>query len=159
MKFLGFKRILLQSGEKVVIPDNEVWVARITSGDTRVSCKPFFENLKVDYEYEDKLYPQKTEIKTRTPKVIIWAKAFSADNAITISLKSGETISVPNDEVWLLARTQFNTVVGARIDIVENTFMNMNGYRVIYPGTKIVGSANDVIFVAFRTKKLGGVNV
>ncbi|KXA28973.1 hypothetical protein HMPREF3229_01605 [Peptoniphilus harei] len=159
MKFLGFKRILLQGGEKVAIPENEVWIARAT-GDIRISYKSFLDNFGNRYMYEDTVYPPGLEIKNVASSVdaMVWAKVFSSDNTIVVNLKKGESISVPRDEVWLIAKIPF-TRINSQVDKLGGSYINMNGYKTLYPGAKVYSDADNIIFVAFRTKKLGGVNV
>ncbi|WP_060799496.1 hypothetical protein [Peptoniphilus harei] len=160
MKFLGLKRILLHGEEKVVIPESEVWIARTTSNDMRISYKPYLDNFNSTFIYEDTVYPPGLEIKhvASSAEAMVWAKVFSSDNTTVVTLKKGESISVPRDEVWLIAKIPF-TRINSQVDKLGGSYINMNGYKTLYPGAKVYSDADNTIFVAFRTKRLGGVNV
>lgn len=159
MKFLGFKRIMLQSGEKVVVPESEVWIARSSSGNGVVNYKNVFSNYQRDYNRNDSTFPPGVEFKNSDQSaVILWAKVFSSENSIVINLNKFESINVPNDEVWLIPRLPF-TYMNVDGDKLNGNSIDLTNYKSFYPGSKIRSYADKVVFVAFRSKKLGGVNV
>lgn len=150
---------MLQSGEKVVIPESEVWIARSSSGNGAINYKNIFSNYQREFMRNDSVYPPGVEIKNSDRSaVMLWAKVFSSENSITINLNESEFINVPNDEVWLIPKLPF-AYMKVNGDKLGGNAIDVATYKSFYPGAQIKSFADKVVFVAFRTKKLGGVNV
>ena len=163
MRFLGFKRLILSSGEIIKVPSNEIWEIKFSSGanDVMLDNNSRFRPPTSDSYF---IYPSNGKISCRLSGdyVTAWIKRFSAENSAVLRFKAKESTSVPNEEVWLVPRSNiFYRTLYFDGDRNNNVSLGDAGYTgdVLVGGAKISHEADfDCFLIVFKStnKKLGG---